>query len=1037
MKTTRKKVQLRQIVAHPARDRSPLKIDDELVQLVVQVISAGGINDHESILVGPHEEKNCFYNLSGWRRFNALVLAIGLQEVAEADTDKFGVGEDGFTTEYVAHHLPAIVQPISADLETAVAHMIQHLYGEREISAAYIGVKDRLEQGLILTAANSGRQQPDVLGRANSYHWLVTNGASPAQIASRNGQSVHQVNGLLALGRASAELQALILNDTYPMGICHHLSSLNDEQANGVERFLIEMATRPSYSRPTVQTMRKLCIQLKKFAPQLPMQFTTQIQRNQARVWAAIIAESTVSDTAYSFAMAYLYGNGDKDTLHRPWLDDGDIVLWLECLMGDELPMTGDTVDWFTLAHTYLIQQGIGCATCPLNCIPARQLQADLDITWAYNEFGFPCRSQPAGIRENYKVCLNAFAENDAFKLELPEAYRGRDLVREERGTVFVDSAENLLPVWNAQRIFETLTDQVQFSGGILWRTPFNYQGYDAWQFLRLSDTHGNRGYLAQRADDGEQIVARTCVKFSWDSLLTAIDDGDVWELSEVGEQGRTTERTEFEPLPIHPAVTLASFISDSDLVEVDDLLLTAGGDADDSVQVFYQKAGAWQLYESIHPAAHYFYAYHSERDIYTRGHDSITGVLYDIDPTLLDEDEYKRIAIRYGDMLPEPEPVEECELDTDTGEDDEDLAVRLSSPKSESPAFPLVEREPYSDQLADLGLFTQSDAGTMLLDIIRSTGTARHELRQWIDASVSGQAPTELAEVAIAYLEQHEWLTSGGCWQRNRVSAEMTLGEAFITQWDSLHPLAQAFAPTVDRLQPPELNSTTPNQSTDLTGAAPSANDKEHHKVIRAYMDNHGTTQVDHPFATPCRRCKFKLEGSPLSGNPTAPFCAWSKGRRKMTFRKIVPTDESMAEQFPAIWQCGQFKPNQTWQEIIPPHPDTPPLPRSWYVQQVKALSHNASNLYSAYDDIALYPFHFLTGRPMSASESWRDWFEAELEAQQGDLSDQQMYTLFIWAVAEWHRLRNSSSAIPLPVDGNAQQFIPIRSTRLRPEKL
>ena len=142
MKTTRKKVQLRQIVAHPARDRSPLKIDDDLVQLVVQIIAAGGINDHESILVGPHEEKTFVYNLSGWRRFHALVLAIGLQEVAEADPDQFGTSDDGFTIEHVAHHLPAIVLPISADLETAVAHMIEHLYGEREISAAFINIKD-------------------------------------------------------------------------------------------------------------------------------------------------------------------------------------------------------------------------------------------------------------------------------------------------------------------------------------------------------------------------------------------------------------------------------------------------------------------------------------------------------------------------------------------------------------------------------------------------------------------------------------------------------------------------------------------------------------------------------------------------------------------------------------------------------------------------------------------------------------------------------------------------------------------------------
>ena len=113
-----------------------------------------------------------------------------------------------------------------------------------------------------------------------------------------------------------------------------------------------------------------------------------------------------------------------------------------------------------------------------------------------------------------------------------------------------------------------------------------------------------------------------------------------------------------------------------------------------------------------------------------------------------------------------------------------------------------------------------------------------------------------------------------------------------------------------------------------------------------------------------------------------------------------------------------------------------TPPLPRRWYLQQIQSLTNRASSTYSAYDDVALYPFHFLTGRPMSTLESWRGWFEAELEAQQGDLSDSQLYTLFIWTVAEWHRLCGYNDTIPLPVDGNAQQFIPVHNTRLHPEK-
>ncbi len=38
---------------------------------------------------------------------------------------------------------------------------------------------------------------------------------------------------------------------------------------------------------------------------------------------------------------------------------------------------------------------------------------------------------------------------------------------------------------------------------------------------------------------------------------------------------------------------------------------------------------------------------------------------------------------------------------------------------------------------------------------------------------------------------------------------------------------------------------------------------------------------------------------------------------------------------------------------------------------------------------------FEFLTGRPMGANESYGDWFSQQLDAQGGDLSDPQLFTL------------------------------------------
>jgi hypothetical protein len=62
-----------------------------------------------------------------------------------------------------------------------------------------------------------------------------------------------------------------------------------------------------------------------------------------------------------------------------------------------------------------------------------------------------------------------------------------------------------------------------------------------------------------------------------------------------------------------------------------------------------------------------------------------------------------------------------------------------------------------------------------------------------------------------------------------------------------------------------------------------------------------------------------------------------------------------------------------------------------------------------------AYHPFEFLTGRPMSSSEKYEDWFEKQLGEQIGNLSDGQLFTLLLWATAEWQRGQGKPFSLPL----------------------
>ena len=180
----------------------------------------------------------------------------------------------------------------------------------------------------------------------------------------------------------------------------------------------------------------------------------------------------------------------------------------------------------------------------------------------------------------------------------------------------------------------------------------------------------------------------------------------------------------------------------------------------------------------------------------------------------------------------------------------------------------------------------------------------------------------------------------------------------------------------------------------------------------IAAFMQGHEQLAVSHPFATPCATCRHRLDVSPTK-DESVPHCLWAGRLRNVEFKQLRPADGNG----PVVPVCRQYAPTQPWPEIVPTHASPPELPRDWLKAQILHLTDEGNRHQSGRN-----VFEFLTGRPLGSNESYGDWFRQQLEEQIGDLSDGQLFTLFLWSHTEWQRARRRDFL--LPVNGSGVQF-------------
>jgi ParB-like chromosome segregation protein Spo0J len=230
----------------------------------------------------------------------------------------------------------------------------------------------------------------------------------------------------------------------------------------------------------------------------------------------------------------------------------------------------------------------------------------------------------------------------------------------------------------------------------------------------------------------------------------------------------------------------------------------------------------------------------------------------------------------------------------------------------------------------------------------------------------------------------------------------------------------------TVDaQVAPPESDEVSVAATTG-TDSSPAAPQKESPIVkqrakIAAFMQTNEQLAAGHPFATPCATCRHRLDASPTK-DPDVPHCVWAGRLRTVSFKQLQPTDGNG----PVVLVCRQYAPTQPWSETIPAHVAPPDVPRDWLKAQILHLAE-AGNRHQSGHNV----FEFLTGRPLSSSENYGDWFRKQFESQIGDLSDAQLFTLFIWSHSEWQRARRREFL--LPVNGSGVQFATYKEAKWR----
>ncbi len=636
-------VQLKNLTRHKAHDRTKYDLP-ALVGLTLQIVERQ-LDKWQPIVVTESDALDQHAIISGRRRFLATVLSYGVQEWAKAeeseerktdgqiemevgDRDREDRGRPALDLAFTEKTVTEMITALAGEyanhpllcVEEAVRKLLE-LYGENEIEVVVFD-GDKKAEILALQAANANREDPDMLGLANSYKAAMEAGATPAEIARNSGVSVEYVLNHLALTTIPELLVDEIAAGHIAPTVARQLSRLSETQAEGVAHYLA-FAARKDAKQVTVKRVQSIVTRLKKWQGiTVPMTgFTKQSHRNIARILASIWQKTVTANPADAWQAAAAMAA--DALLDEAWLSPHTTVKWIQLLTGYDYINTanGGKPKWNMLVKDHLM---LDCATCPLSQLPQeRTLENDLgngnsDVT------GMPCRvGHPT-------PCLHGYAPNDPLNVPVPWEWANHAGVEKTGGAYRITTKEALLTAWNAQKAQEDAAMFVVFADDALTFTTEidSVPKLSQWRTFRRKTADGTMGYFAERQTtaESEDEVSMMVVRTPTCRSVT-----DVMRCAEAQRQLTTIPLADYQanPTTLHMPVEIDT-IRSGDFPAASDRVVEASELPD--AAALQTAHPHWTLHISIRPNLLYFYATHRQRGLLTHGHDTIQAVATDIE---------------------------------------------------------------------------------------------------------------------------------------------------------------------------------------------------------------------------------------------------------------------------------------------------------------------------------------------------------------------------------------------------------------------
>lgn len=163
----------------------------------------------------------------------------------------------------------------------------------------------------------------------------------------------------------------------------------------------------------------------------------------------------------------------------------------------------------------------------------------------------------------------------------------------------------------------------------------------------------------------------------------------------------------------------------------------------------------------------------------------------------------------------------------------------------------------------------------------------------------------------------------------------------------------------------------------------------------------------VSHSWACRCVNCEWdtapEIVEYEVEGKKISLSCQWAKRRRTLSFSQLV--SGALDGIHKVIPYCNQYSPQEKqWQAILASLQQNVLWPRPVLLRACEQVHWRVKGGVSISNAILLH----LTGRPMSNSAPFRNWYTLQFDEQIGELSDLHLSVLLEWLLAKWGMTRS-----------------------------